>query len=60
VSKSKPIEGLPTLAPQEADWRDPLKRRGDGFLGDERTLLMAFQLAPLAGMRARESLDGAR
>jgi predicted P-loop ATPase len=29
-----------------ADWREPLKRRGAGYVGDERNVLLAFRLAP--------------
>ena len=28
------------------NWRKPLERQGDGFLGDERNVLLAFRNAP--------------
>jgi putative DNA primase/helicase len=32
--------------PMAADWRERLQRRGEGYVGDERNVLLAFQLAP--------------
>jgi predicted P-loop ATPase len=37
------IVDLPVTVP---DWREPLKRRGETYVGDERNVLMAFRLAP--------------
>jgi putative DNA primase/helicase len=37
--------------PAGPDWRKPLQRRGKSYIGDERNVLLAFQLAPeLAGV----------
>jgi putative DNA primase/helicase len=40
------VDAPPAPGPTPADWRDALARRGDGYVGDERNVLIALRSAP--------------